>query len=417
MHNEADKALENINQLYRGQYSKMLASLLYFFPDVGLETAEDIIQDAFTAALAVWRNDGVPSNPAGWIFAVCKNKALNKLKATKKTRGLFENEDFDVPETDFSDSFFKDRQLRLLFACANPDLPPKVQVVITLKYIAGLKIEAIAKILGMTIDGVDKLLSRARQKIRHEKILLEEPEVTALKHRLPVVHKIIYLIFNEGYKSSWGNEIIREGLCEDALLMNQVLRESGLGDNETEALHALMMFNAARFEARFGPEGELLDLEEQDRTLWNKELIALACWYLKQSSGSALSTYHYEASIACVHCTATSFQTTNWAVISALYVRLLQINPNPFVELNYAITLYYSGQKQKAFGLLNTLQGHPFLHQYYLLNAALGKLHLLEGSYDQAKGFFIKTLEQTSFKVEKDFVMKMIRKVDEGEKF
>ena len=389
----------------------MVSSLLYFSQNIDLESAEDLVQDAFASAITSWRENGIPNNPGGWIFKVCRNKALNKIKQGEKVRGFFENEDFDAIETKQSESPIDDQQLKLLFACAHPDFSPKVQVVITLKYVINLKVEAIAKILGMTIDGVDKLLLRARQKIRDEKILFTEPDLHFLKYRIPIVHKIIYLIFNEGYKSSWGKEIIREELCEDALLMNKALLESGVGNKETAALHAMMLFNAARFKARFGSDGELLDLEEQDRSLWNKEVILYASKFLSQSQGGEISSYHYEAAIAYLHCSAKNFKVTDWLSISKLYHQLLENNPNPFVEMNYAIALYYAGQKKKAFDILHQLQQKPFLNQYYLLNAALGKINLLEGNDTKAKSYFEKTLKQTDSPSEKEYIQKLIDKL------
>lgn len=407
-----DTIQQQVDGLYKTHYGKMVASLLNFSNDIDIETAEDLVQDSFSAALTTWKKDGIPNNPAGWIFTVCRNKALNKLKESKKFRTLFENEDFYSGETKISESAFDDQQLRMLFACAHPDLSPKVQVVITLKYVVNLKVEAISKIFGMTIDGVDKLLVRARQKIKEEKLLLQEPHLSALKSRLSIVHKILYLIFNEGYKSSWGKELIREELCEDALLMTKILLESKISNSETAALYALMLFNAARFKSRFDAAGALLDLEEQDRSLWNEDLITLGHYFLEQSRSETISSYHYEASIAYMHCAARSFNETNWKAISNLYMQLLQNNPNPFAELNYAIALYYSCEKQKALRILNTLQQNPFLNQYYLLNATLGKINFLEGNYHKAKEFYIKTIGQTSFKAEKDFINKMIEKVN-----
>jgi len=411
-----DKVQQEVDRLYKSHYGKMVASLLYFSQDIDLETAEDLVQDSFSSALTAWSEDNIPSNPAGWIFTVCRNKALNKIKEGKRFRTLFEDEDFDSGETKIRESVINDPQLKLLFACAHPDLSPKVQVVITLKYVVNLKVEAIAKILAMTIDGVDKLLVRARQKIRDEKILLEEPELSALTSRVPIVHKIIYLVFNEGYKSSWGKELVREELCEEALLMNRALLNSNIGNKETAALHALMLFNAARFKSRFGASGELLDLEEQDRSLWNKDLILLGCDFLKQAGGEIISPYHYEASIAYLHCSAKSFDSTDWQTITNLYFQLLENNPNPFVELNYAIALYYSGKKQKALKILSALQQNPFINQYYLLNATLGKINFLEGNYIKAKEFFLKTLKQTNLQVEKDFILKMINKTNDYKK-
>ena len=395
--------------MYKSHFGKMVSSLLYFSADIDLETAEDLVQDSFSAALTSWRNDGLPSNPAGWIFTVCRNKALNKIKDVKRFRNLFQEEETATQsETAGPRPALDDYQLRLLFACAHPDLSPKVQVVITLKYVVNLKAEAIGRILGMTTDGVEKLLVRARQKIKAEKILLQEPGTEALQPRIPVVHKIIYLIFNEGYKTSWGKELVREELCEEALLMNRALLHSRIGNKETSALYALMLFNAARFKARFGPAGELLDLEEQDRSLWDGDLIHLACHYLEQSRDASASSYQYEAAIAWLHCSAKSFAATDWPAITSLYGQLLRLHPNPFVELNYAIALYHAGQKTAALKILHNLEQHPFLSQYYLLNAALGKLHFLEGDGATAKKYWEKTLRQTTSPLEIAFIQKRI---------
>lgn len=402
-----DPVQQEADRLYKAHFGKMVASLLYSFRDIDPATAEDLVHDSFSAALTTWRLQGIPLNPAGWVYKVCKNKALNQLKKDKRTESLNNHADGSA-EMRFSESVLDDQPLKLLFACAHPDLSPKVQVVITLKYVANLKVEAIAGSLAMTIDGVDKLLLRARQKIKGEKILLEEPVPQALHARLASVHKVIYLIFNEGYKSSWGTEILREELCEEALLMNKALLDSTLGNHETMALHALMLFSSARFKSRFGPSGELIDLENQDRTLWNKELITLASHYLHQSRSDTVSTYHLEASIACLHCMAESFRTTSWKTIAALYAQLLHGTPNPFIALNQAIALYHAGEKSQSFEILHALQRHPFLGQYYLLNTALGKFHHLEGNNTAAKEYLLKAQRQTNFEKEKEFIQRMI---------
>jgi RNA polymerase sigma factor (sigma-70 family) len=406
-----DKIQQEVENLYKQQFGKMVASLLYASRDIDPETAEDIVQDSFSSALIDWRLQGIPANSAGWLYKVCRNKALNKIKKDKRLKPLTEKQDQGSVETRFSESVLDDQQLKLLFACAHPDLSPKAQVVITLKYVVNLRVEVIAKILGMTIDGVDKLLLRARQKIRDEKIILEEPHPQALKLRLSIVHKIIYLTFNEGYKSSGGKEILREDLCEEALLLNKALMDSHLSNKETAALHALMLFNAARFKSRISASGELLDLENQDRSLWNQDLIQLAHDFFTRSQGEDVSTYHLEAAIACLHCIAASFELTDWKTIAGLYARLLYIHPNPFVELNYAIAKYYSGEKTDAFKILNELQGQSFLNQYYLLNMTIGKFHLLEGNHHLARQFLLKAYQQTNLRKEKDFIEKMLKKL------
>ena len=403
-----DKVQQEVDALYKEHFGKMVASLLYSFRDIDLETAEDLVQDSFSSALTDWRLHAIPVNTAAWLYKVCRNKALNKLKKNNRLVSLDEKIDLGSVGISFYESVLDDPQLRLLFACANPDLSPKTQVVITLKYVVNLKVEAIAQVLGMTIDGVDKLLLRARQKIKGEKILLEEPHAPALKQRLPIVHKIIYLTFNEGYKSSGSKEILREDLCEEALLLNKTLIDSNLGDKDSLALQALMLFNSARFKSRFSPAGELLDLENQDRTLWNKELILLAAEFLTRSHDEIISNYHIEAAIAYVHCSAISFEATEWKTIAGLYAHLLHSNPNPFVELNYAIALYYAGEKQSAFNLLTELEQHAFFNRYYLLNMTFGKFYHLEGDDELAKLYLLKAYQQTNNAKERDFIGRMI---------
>jgi RNA polymerase sigma factor (sigma-70 family) len=403
-----DEVSRAVNDLYKSHYGKIVSTMLNYFEGIGLETVEDLVQESFAAALVKWTAETIPSNPAGWVFTVCRNKAITMLKREKRWGSPPELVD-NGPE--YREPVIRDEQLKLLFACAHPDLSPKVQVVITLKYVANLKGEAIARALGMTIDGIEKLLMRARKKIRDERILLPEPGLASLNERLPTVHKIIYLIFNEGYHPASGDEILNEELCEEALILTKELLDHELGDHATMALYALMLFNAARFKGRTGSPGELLDLDQQDRSLWDRPMISLAMDYLRRSRQQALTSYHYEAAIAWLHCTADSFAATNWLLISKLYLRLLQMNPNPFVELNYAIASYFAGRKTKAFQLLDELSQQPFLNQYYLLNAALGKLYLLEGEPVKAKKFLTRTLEQTNHPLEIAFIRRLMEKI------
>ncbi len=469
---EANRIAEQtVERLYRSQYGKMVANILNRYPDLGLETAEDLVQDSFAVTLTEWAREGVPCNPPGWIYVVIRNRAINRLKADKKMwvvadAGQAVSEGVGVgysmgdatrsmQESMLQEQVVDDEQLRLLFACAHPDLSPKVQVVITLKYVINLKVEAIARALGMTVDGIDKLLLRARKKIREEKIFLAEPNAAGLVHRLPIVHKIIYLIYNEGYKPALGEAILHEELCGEALILSKALMDNGLGDKATAALHALMLFNAARFGARFGPAGELLDLEDQNRELWSKPLIMMGCDFLRRAGGldvggiegggrapggagafkgggvhglgrgiprdsairggaagaeqggadtDGVTTYHYEAAMAWVHCTAKSWLLTEWRLISRLYERLLEWGPNPFVQLSYAIALFYAGERTTAFSILHQLLQMPVMNQYYLLNATLGKLYLLEGHPDRSREFFTRALGQTALVSEQEFI-------------
>jgi len=383
--------------------------MLQFSRDINIETAEDLVQDAFYAALSSWKHKGIPDNPAGWMYTVCRNNAINALKKNKSFKNPFEEDHAIQGESEPDQNIFDDGKMRLLFACSHPRLTAKMQVVITLKYVANLKTESIARALGLTADGIDKILGRAKKRIRIENIFLREPTPQQLTKRLPAVHKIIYLIFNEGYKASSGKEIIREELCEESLIMTKSLLDNHISNSDTAALYALLLFNAARLSARITSAGELSDLEEQDRALWDNDLIALGSYYLDQSRCENVSSYHYEAAIAHLHSHAKSFGETDWATIAQLYRQLLLNNPNPFIELNYAIALYYDSQKQKAFDALHDLQ-QTFLDHSYLLHAALGKLYWQEGEYSKSNLHLTTALSLTNFQVEKDFVKKMLVK-------
>jgi RNA polymerase sigma factor (sigma-70 family) len=412
MRPEMDIVQIEVDRLYKSQFGKMLSALLRFSNDIDLESAEDIAQDTFSAALVSWKRDGLPVNPEAWLFKVSRNRALNKIKETKRFSSKMTEVSVGPEDVVVHDTPLDDQQLILLFACAHPDLAPKVQVVITLKYVVNLKVEAIARILGLTIDGIDKMLLRARQKIRDERILFHEPSAAALKSRIGSVHKILYLIFNEGYKSSWGKELIREELCEEALIMTRAFCKSAIGNHESKALYALMLFNAARLKARFGVEGELLDLEEQDRTLWDRDLIQLAMANLTAALSSEISSYYCEAAIAGLHCAAEKFSATDWNTIIRIYKQLLGIQTNPFVELNYAIALYYGGYKEQAIGILHELEKQAFLGQYYLLHASLGRIYAAEGDKDLARSYFRNTLELTNAPDEIAFVQRLINKME-----
>jgi RNA polymerase sigma-70 factor (ECF subfamily) len=399
-----------IDKLYKTHFGKMVTAMLQFSSDLDLETAEDLVQDAFYSALSTWEAAGIPRNPAGWVYKVSRNNAINFLKRHKSFKNPFEEDHLIDEGAESNEDPFDDRKMYLLFACAHPRLSSKMQVVITLKYVANLRGESLAKALGMTIDGIDKVLSRAKSLIRMENIFLKEPTPEELKTRLPIVHKIIYLIFNEGYMAGSGKEIIREDLCEESLIMTKSLLDNRICNADTAALYSLLLFNAARLGARLTVSGELLDLMEQDRALWNSDLIALGHYYFSQSQMSGeISSYHYEAAIAYFHSHAKSFADTDWATITQLYTKLLDDNPNPFISLNYAIALYYDGQKHSAFDVLEELR-KTFLEEYYLLHAALGKLYLLEGEKDKSNFYLNKALSLTSFQAEKDFVRKMLLK-------
>ncbi|MDP4250118.1 MAG: sigma-70 family RNA polymerase sigma factor [Bacteroidota bacterium] len=368
--NETGKRIE---ALYKDKFGQLISLMLQRFRNLSIESAEDIVQETFAEAAARWPDQGEPENPSGWLYQTSKNKSINLLKQVFRTEDLSFAKTVSVAAEEISEHGFKDAQLLMLMACCHPDLTPKMQVVLALKYVANLKIENIALQFGAEPDAIEKMLYRARQKIKSEAIILSAGSRSCSKERLSVVHKVIYLIFNEGYKQSGEKTGQGKAMCEDALILNKLLFDSPLGNAETKALQALMLFNIARLDARFDAEGNAIELEYQDRSIWNHDLIGLARFLLNESEDSSFSPYHLEAAIACMHCTARKFEDTDWASICRYYEVLLKVYPSPFAEINYAVALQYNRQDEKAFQILMELHRNPYFNKMPILDISIRK--------------------------------------------
>src|SRR5580704_17902037 len=368
--NEAERIVERI---YKDKFGQLISLMINRFRSLSIESAEDIVQEAFTEAAASWPKQGVPENPSGWLYQTCRNKSINLLKKMAKTADLSLAKSVAINVEEMSEHGFKDAQLRMLIACCHPHLTPKMQVVLALRYAANLKVENIALQFGTEPDAIEKMLYRARQKIRSESLILSIDGVIYPKERLSVVHKVIYLIFNEGYKQP--GDKISQGrmMCEDALTLNKFLFDSPLCNSETKALQALMLFNIARFDTRFDEDGKAVELEHQHRDNWNASLIKLANQLLAASEDSFFSPYHLEAAILCVHCAAKKFEDTDWATICKYYEVLLKIYPNPFAEINYAVALQYNHQNEKAYRILMDLHRNPYFNKLPILEISIRK--------------------------------------------
>jgi RNA polymerase sigma factor (sigma-70 family) len=368
-----NKVGEHIEVIYKNKFGQLISLILQRYRSLSIESAEDIVQEAFAEAAVLWPKQGMPENPAGWLYQVCKNKSINLLKRNSKTEDLTAAKTLTVDAEEISEHGFKDAQVLMLIACCHPDITPKTQVVLALKYVANLKVENIALQFGVEMDAIEKMLYRARQKIRSKSLSLSADLNGYSKERLSIMHKVIYLIFNEGYKQS--GEMISQGrtLCEDALTLNKLLLESPLCNSETKALQSLMLFNVARFDARFDAGGNAVELEYQNRKNWDSSLIHLAHWLLIESEDSTFSSYHLEASIAWAHCAAQKFEDTDWAAICKYYEVLLKIYPSPFAEINYAVALQYNQQNEKAFRILMDLHQNPYFNKLPILVTSIQK--------------------------------------------
>jgi RNA polymerase sigma factor (sigma-70 family) len=368
--NEFEKRIEI---LYKERFGQLISLILQRFRPLSIDWAEDIVQETFAAAAWHWPKTGMPENPSGWLYQTCKNKSINLLKKNAKTADLSLAKTVSVAADEISEDGFKDAQLRMLMACCHPHLTPKTQIVLALRYVANLKVENIALQFGAEADAIEKMLYRARQKIKSGSLISSDRPYGYSVERLPVMHKVIYLIFNEGYKQS-GDKISRgKTLCEDALMLNKFLFDSPLCNPETKALQALMLFNVARFNARFNAQGNAVELEYQDRALWDQSLIQLACLLLTESEDAVFSPYHLEAAIACVHCAARKFEDTDWEAICKYYDVLLSLYPSPFAEINYAVALQYNHQNDKACRILMDLHQNPYFNKLPILDMTIRK--------------------------------------------
>jgi len=382
-----------IGALYKENFGQLVSLLLLRFPGLSIESAEDAVQDAFAEASALWPRSGIPQNRAGWLYTVSKNRSINQSKRSKRNEALSSAVEVPVHIEEVAEHHLKDARLQMLLACCNNHLAPKTQVILALKYVANLRVKNIALQLGEKEDAIEKMLYRARQKIKEESLVLSSATEYYKKERLSIVHKVIYLIFSEGYKHSGCQIKQGEELCEEALLLNKYLFDSPLCNAETKALQSLLLFNIARFPARFDAEGKVIELEHQARHLWNREMIDLAKQFLHDSKAPTFSPYHLEAAIACVHCSASRFEETNWADICKYYEVLLTIYPSPFAEINYATSLLYTRQFEKAYRILDGLNRNPWFNRSHILNTALGKYFEQLGNKEKARVFFEKAAE------------------------
>lgn len=391
-----------VDHLFRHEAGRMVAILTRLFGIHNLELAEDVLQDTLHQALKDWSLENVPDNPSGWLMTVAKRKAINAIRRERLRRSFAT--DIDVllksewtavytMEQVFLEDEIKDSQLRMIFTCCHPALPMEGQLALTLKTLCGFSIPEIAGALLTTESTINKRLYRAKEKIRNDLIQFTVPTGLSLITRLDAVLLVIYLLFNEGYNSSGDNPVIRQDLCLEAMRLAMLLTEKPVtnGYPPVYALLALLCLHSARFEARMDTNNSLVVLEEQDRGLWNKELINQGLQFLSQSAGGdSVTAYHLEAAIAAEHCLAPSFGETNWARIHDYYVTLERLKPSSVIKLNLAIVKGKKDGPGAAIGLLHELETHRALEGYYLLSAALGEFYQQTGKKVEANAYFRK---------------------------
>jgi RNA polymerase sigma-70 factor (ECF subfamily) len=382
-----------VEHFFRHEAGRLVSVLTRFFGWRYFDLVEDMVQATLLDALEAWRVRGVPDNPSGWIHRSAKNKILDALRRNQigqrvlaewaATRSAHEN---GLDEL-FFDSEIADSQLRMMFACCHPRLAREDQLALTLKALCGFGASEIARALLVGEEAIKKRLQRATRGLIDHHIELTPPGADERAGRLDSVHQVLYLLFNEGYSSSDGETAIRADLCEEAARLCHLLcSHPHFHTPAADALMALMLFHAARLEARLDQRGSVLLLDEQDRGKWDRALIQRAQEFLTRSAeGSSISAYHLEAAIAHYHCTSVSFSRTDWPAILRLYDALLAVQRSPVYLLNRAIVVAQIEGPRAGIRALDEAGRDPALRHYHLFDATLGEFYRCAGDPVRAR--------------------------------
>ncbi len=395
----ADVPPELVAELFRHRYARMVAGLCRVLGPSRLDLVEDVVQEALLRALRVWPADGVPDNPEAWVFRVARNLALDSLRRQRIAARVDEQLQQwagrdDTPPGDGAG--IADDTLRLLFLCAHPAVPPDARVPLLLKTVCGFGVPAIARALLQKEATIAQRLVRAKAKLQANDVRFEMPEPTELPARLDLVLQVVYLVFNEGYRSHAGAELVRLELVDEAIrLAALVLELPGAATPKAHALLALMLLLGARNPARSDEHGDLVPLAQQDRSRWQRTWIDYGFRHFRQSiAGTELTPFHCEAAIASMHAAAPSYERTDWRRILEEYDRLLALAPSPIVRLNRAVAVGKVHGPDAGLAALDGLADDRALDDYFLLGAVEAQLHWARGDFAAAIAALQRALTQ-----------------------
>ena len=411
-----------VEHLFRHEAGKMVATLTRIFGIEHLNLAEDVVQEALSRALQTWPYRGIPENPSAWIMRASRNLALDLIRREKCFRAkeaeiahLIESDGASGSETAiFAAHEIADDRLRMMFVCCHPVIAPEAQVALALKTLCGFSVTEISRAFLTSEAATAKRLTRAKQRIQEAQVPFEIPTGDELTQRLDSFLQSLYLLFNEGYKASSGDKLVREELCHEAIRLAELLAQHRVGNQpKTHALLALMLFNTARLPAREDDAGNLLRLEEQDRTRWDEAMIARGMSHLRESAvGDAISEYHLQAGIAACHATAVDYQSTDWARILSLYDRLMEFDDSPVIALNRAVAVANVHGPEAGLKAVAAIRDSRKLNSYYLLYAVLGEFEARLNHSELAAAHFRRSFELADTKSERAFLLKRMQACD-----
>jgi RNA polymerase sigma-70 factor, ECF subfamily len=390
---------ESIDAVYRAESRRVLATLIRLLGDFDL--AEEALQEAFTAAVERWPVDGIPANPRAWLVSTGRFKAIDHLRRRSRFDGslaaLAERlGDAVTTQPELDDEGVEDDRLRLVFTCCHPALPPDGQVALTLREVCGLTTEEIAHAFLTTAPAVAQRIVRAKGKIRDAGIPYQVPTRAALPERLDAVLHVVYLVFNEGYSASAGAAVTRADLCGEAIRLGRLLVEL-LPDPEVLGLLALMLLHDSRRAARTSSDGEIVLLDDQDRSLWDRDQIGEGVALMQRAlAARRVGPYALQAAIAAVHAEAATPADTDWAEIVGLYDVLLRVDPSPVVELNRAAAVAMRDGPEAGLTLIDAILARGKLGEYHLAHSARGELLRRLGRRDEAVAAYRRALAQAT---------------------
>jgi RNA polymerase sigma-70 factor (ECF subfamily) len=402
-----------IETLYRSESGRVLATLVRLLGD--LDLAEESMHEAFAAALESWTMAGIPDNPRPWLISTARFKAIDVMRRRARFDGaqkdLAAHMEARINDAPLDEAEIEDDRLRLIFTCCHPALPPEGQVALTLREICGLTTEEIARAFLVTPATLAQRIVRAKTKIRETPIPYEVPTPQELPERLDAALQVVYLVFNEGYSAAAGAEVTRAELTGEAIRLGRLLADLQ-PEPEVIGLLSLMLLQESRRAARTSPTGELILLENQDRSLWNREQIAEGVALVEKALKSRrFGAYTLQAAIAAVHAEAESVAATDWRQIVALYTQLVRIQPSPVVYLNRAVAIAMQDGPEAGLAQINAILEHGELANYYLAHSARADMYRRLGRTAEARSAYEKALALTQQEPERQFLEERIRQL------
>ena len=419
---KSDTPNQLVEHFFRHEYANLVSVLTRAFGLARFDMVEDMVSSSIIEAMNAWKHKGPPDNPAAWIHRVARNRILDALRREKTHEKAMNFAKSGLSHTERTNELIDrwldekelpDSLLRMIFVCCHPILDRNSQIALTLKILCGFSINEIARGMLSSPAAIKKRVQRAKRELAKQAISVDFPSTEELQSRLSVVNDVLYLMFNEGYSTTGGEEPIRDEICEEAARLCHLLcTHPDLSNPQSCALLALMLFHASRLESRTDSLGNTVLLGEQDRSRWDRNLIAQADKWLVKSVKDQPSRFHFEAVIAQFHCAAPSLEETDWPSIQKFYERLIELYPSPVYLLNHAIALAQTERTEDALQQLRVVRAYPEMKDYFLIDCACAYIHERAGNNIAATDAYLAALSGSLADHQKKLIHKHLARLN-----